>query len=800
MDKLRSIVLAIRALGIKNVLWTLVASLYRDWWNLRYWQGWRKKPVYHTGTIVTTRFSERGGRFGFGEGSLDVTFLQEDIVRITWQPGTPPIPYALAQVDWPMVRVDTESLDDGWVLKSSEVSVHVHQNGDIDFLDPKGRILRSEAAPMRIGEAWEQRSWMRPDERVYGLGERAAPLNRRGRKYRMWNREVGGIYGANDDPLYVSIPVYLGIHMDGSYLIFYENSSRGEFAFVADSYATFRFESGMLRYYFCPGPVQRAFKNYLRLTGEPPLPPKWALGYHQSRWGYKSEQDIREVIEGFRNHRLPLSAIHLDIDYMDGYRVFTIDRTRFPNLVELTEELRQDNIRVVAILDPGIKVDSAYSVYNEGVEDGMVLTLPNNKPVRARVWPGWCVFPDFTSEKTREWWARQYVSLLNEGISGIWHDMNEPATFAAWGEPTLPYATRYAMDGRGGNHIEGNNLYGLLMNRAGFDALQRFRPNRRPWILSRSGWAGMQRFAWNWTGDVETSWEALRQTLLVMLGLSLSGIPFTGSDIGGFTGDPDAELFLRWFELATFTPFFRGHSAIGTQRREPWVYGEEATNIVREYLNLRYALMPYIYTAAWQVHHDAVPMMRPLFWLDEKDENLLAIEDEYLFGDALLLAPVLEQGASARSVYLPSGSWYSYWDDQWYEGNKTYRIEAPLGRLPLFVRAGSVLPVEEDNQLVLHLYAPSTDTEEANISLLYSDAGDGYRESRLDRFTVFWEKSDLVVDMQHQGQYRMPYEKMVLKLHGLTAESAQVALSHRPVTENVIELPALQSLKIFVKK
>ncbi|UCF62586.1 MAG: alpha-glucosidase, partial [Anaerolineaceae bacterium] len=409
-------------------------------------------------------------------------------------------------------------------------------------------------------------------------------------------------------------------------------------------------------------------ERYTELTGRPVLPPRWAFGYHQSRWGYKSEGMIRELVAGFLEHALPISAIHLDIDYMKGYRVFTVDSERFPDLAGFTHELESQGIKIVTILDCGVKSDPQYSVYNEGLAEDVFCKGPDAEVLYGPVWPGWCAFPDFTQPKTRSWWGSYYGRLLELGVAGIWHDMNEPAVFSAWGDYTLPQSTQHDLEGRGGDHREAHNLYGLLMNRSGYEALRELRPDRRPWIVTRSGWAGIQRYAWHWTGDTESSWRSLRMTVSMILNLGLSGVPFVGPDIGGFSGSPSAELFTRWFQLATFLPFFRTHSAVFTPPREPWVFGEPYLTIIRDFLGLRYKLLPYFYTLAWQSHQYGHPMVRPLFWHDVEDPNLWGIDDAFLLGKNLLVAPILEESASSRHLVLPKGNWFNFWDDTILQG------------------------------------------------------------------------------------------------------------------------------------
>ena len=338
---------------------------------------------------------------------------------------------------------------------------------------------------MRVGERWTATVELEPDDQVHGLGERAAPLNLRPGTYGLWNTEQSGSYGPEADPLYITIPVHLVVGPGRGHLGFWENTHDGTVRIGETLSATF--EGGALRTYVAPGPPDRALEQFHELTGRPALPPKWALGYHQCRWGYKTDADIREVLAGFREHDLPLSAIHFDIDYMDRYRVFTVDEEAFPDLARLTADLDAEGVKAVTIIDPGVAKADDFPLYREGREKGHFLKLPDGREVNAVVWPGLVGFPDFSDPAVREWWADQYPALLDRGVAGIWHDMCEPAVFAAGVDASLPLATRHHLDGQGGDHVEGRNLYGQGMAQAGHDALRRHRPDRRPWLLTRSG-------------------------------------------------------------------------------------------------------------------------------------------------------------------------------------------------------------------------------------------------------------------------------------------------------------------------
>jgi alpha-glucosidase len=671
------------------------------------------------------------------------------------------------------------------------LSIRVGPLGNLEYLTPDGGLLRSESPPTRQGESWSHQAALAIDEHLYGLGHQTSGLDLRGGNYRMWNTDPGGSYSPGDGPVYKPIPVYFSLHARGSYLIFYENYYPGRIYFDpagSEGIAEAKFETGMLRTYFIPGPPEAALARYTELTGRPELPPHWVLGYHQSRWGYKTEADIREVAAGFRRHDWPISAIHLDIDYMDGYRVFTVDRERFPDLASLSKSLSEpedgsDPIRLVTIIDPGVKKEVGYAIYRDGLKRGVYCMDPMGKPQTGLVWPDWSVFPDFTKPDTRRWWGEQYTCLLKMGISGFWHDMNEPTSFSAWGDMTLPLSTRHDLDGTGGDHRAGHNLYGLLMNRSAHEALRRIRPEYRPWIFTRSAWAGVQRYAWNWTGDIESTWEALRMSISSILGLSLCGLGMTGPDIGGFSGDPSAELYLRWFQMAAFLPLFRTHSAIGAARREPWAYGEPYTSILGSFLHLRYQLLPYFYTLTWKASQTGQPFIRPLWWQDPSDMDYWDADDAFLCGPDLLVAPICEPAAKTRTLRLPAGEWYSYWDDSRFLGPATITLPVKLEHIPVLVRAGSILPAATNQQLDLHIYFPRQGN---GLGLLYSDAGDGYGDWRLDEFTLERSGSQATIRRKFQGSYPFPYDRIVIHLHGARALNAW--LDGQKVPDQGIEL------------
>ena len=769
--KMVDILRTIRFTGLRNPLRAVRYAILRDLIDRR-WIAIHKRAEaasWGPGKLQAAHPIPQGARFEFERAKLEALFLDQDVLRITWDNGPLPVPYAIAPEEWPGAQTHLREMPHGWVLASDQFRLEVSGEGALRFFDVAGEMIREDLPPAFQGQAHSLRTHLPTQAHLYGLGERAAGLNLRPGRYRLWNRDPGGSYAPGADPLYICIPAYICLHPAGSYLIFFENSFEGEAIFEVQ--AEIHFSGGALRYYLIPGSPAHAISRYARLTGKPPLPPRWALGFHQSRWSYADETQVQEILCRSDELGLPLSAIHLDIDYMDAFRVFTVNRRRFPNLRVLAEEAASHGVRLVTILDPGVKVDRGYRLYREGLQRDAFCRLPDGRPARAVVWPGWSLFPDFSAPQVRAWWASQYRGLLRQGIAGIWHDMNEPSSFTAWGEPTLPLSTQHALEGQGGDHTQAHNLYGLLMNRAGFEALRAARPDRRPFLLSRSGWAGAQRYAWFWTGDIESSWDALKLSLTTMLGMSLSGLPFVGTDIGGFSGNPSPELMVRWFQMAALTPFFRVHSARGTTRRELWTFEQPWREALRKALELRYGLMPYLYTLAWQASHQGLPLMRPLFWADPANETLWEIENEFLLGENLLVAPCLQPGQKQRSVHLPAGTWIDFWDGEAHEGPGAITLDTPLNRVPMLVRSGVILPMEQNGLLALHVFAvPDT----SGTSLLYSDAGDGYGPWRLDRFSLSSSDEGLVLDWETEGEFSFPQEEVEIAFHGSPPHEALV--------------------------
>ncbi|HTT69027.1 MAG TPA: TIM-barrel domain-containing protein [Gemmatimonadales bacterium] len=632
----------------------------------------------------------------------------------------------------------------------------------------------------------------------FGIGEEPFPLDRTGQILTMWNTDAG-YHAGQTTPIYSSIPFYIAVNAGRAYGVFYDDSYKSEFDFGARlrSHVGFTADGGELRFYVFPGPaVESVLAEYTRLTGRTPLPPEWALGFQQSRWGYVPDSELYRITHEFRSRGIPCDVLYLDIDYMDGYRLFTWSPQRFPDPRRMLADLRREGMKVTTIVDVGVKVDSAYDVYRQLLASGDYVTWPDGSPYVGDVWPGKTIFPDFSRQATRTWWGEMDNRLWSAGIAGIWNDMNEPANFFGG---TLPDVTLFGKGEHEGSHLEYHNLYGLLEARATYEGWRRLQPDHRPFIVTRAGFSGLQRYTSIWTGDNSADWEHLQLAVGMTLGLGISGVPFAGADIGGFAGSPSAELFSRFLEAATFFPFYRTHNEFSAPAREPWAFGPVHTAANREMIRLRYRLLPQLYTAFYQHGRDGRPVARPLVWEFQGDTAVYGINDEFTFGDHLLVAPVTREGQDTRPVYLPAGRWFRYPFDSVYDGGHAYAVSAPrvdpwarddsnfVKSVPLFVQAGAVIPMQAVEQYVgerhmdtleLHVWDGGSGTSE-----LYEDAGEGfaYRQGafRLSRFQTTADGPTLRLAIAQTGSYAGAASSFEVVVHGLAAAPKSVTVDGR---------------------
>ncbi|MFF9208111.1 MULTISPECIES: glycoside hydrolase family 31 protein [unclassified Streptomyces] len=671
--------------------------------------------------------------------------------------------------------------DGGWRVVAERVTVAVSRHGAVEIRTPGGVTLRRELPPRWWEPAdggpgrWTVRSEVAPDARFFGLGGRAGGPRLRDGAYRLWNTDPGHAFSPGDDPLYITMPVQMVVADAGTHLLFHDNSWDGTVTLREGEEGAgsghdrpgtceLRMQGGPLRCWVMVGTPARVLLAWASLTGAPALPPAWALGHQHARWGFGSEEEVRRIVAGYRRRGLPLDAVHLDIDHYDAHQVFTVDRERFPALPRLAEELRRDGIRLVSIVDPAVKAVPGNAVYDDGAALDAFVRDSSGRLVEGVVWPGDAVFPDFTHARVRKWWGGLYAERLAQGFSGFWHDMNEPTSFTAFGESTLPRSARHCLEGRGGDHREAHNVYGLCMTRAAYEGLRELSPRERPFLFSRSGWAGMQRYGGTWSGDVATGWPGLRASLSLVIGLGLCGVPYSGPDIGGFDGSPSPELFLRWFQLGAYLPLFRTHASKDAGRREPWEFGADVLAHARVALGERRRLLPYFMTLAHLARRTGAPYVRPLWWGAPEDRALRAGEDAFLLGDCLLVAPVLEPGAVQRTVRLPRGRWYDTATGRTYDGPGQVLLDAPLSRIPVLARAGAVMAVRgDDGGRALEVWAPAPGR--TGGGLVVADPGEGGEEPEIERYVTRWEGSRLVVGLEGPDGLREP--SLPVRVRGL---------------------------------
>ncbi len=718
-------------------------------------------------------------------GYIKVTAIAPAIVcvRFNSDHSTFPVPFSYAiqseVADWKPPALSIAKDKTALRISTAALTVQVHHaDGLIDFLDSDGNPVNLDGGGIGWNDDWVAIDRTLPaDAPAFGVGEHAQPVNLRGKTYPVWASDPGGHYHTSTRPLYQAHPWLVSLHKNRAFGIFLDNTHLSHFD-LGDSQperAIISANGGELRYYFIFGPQLRdVLARFSQLTGTMPLPPLWALGFQQARWSYKTEAEVLQLAQEFRRRKIPCDAIHLDIHYMQNYRVFSWNKKRFPDPAEMIKILRPNGFKIVTIIDPGIKADKLNDVADDGLAKDVFVKLPDETVFKGPVWPGDCYFPDFTNPQARIWWSEQFRQLVDDGVAGFWTDMNEPAVFG-YGDATLPRTAIHDFEGKFAAHTEAHNVYGLQMARAMHDAIGTLRPNRRPFVLSRSGFSGIQRYAAVWTADIESTWEHLALSLSMVLQLGLSGVPFSGADIGGFYGTPSPELFARWMQLGAFFPLFRVHCADTFPRQEPWSFGAEVETISRNIIEQRYRLLPYFYTVLHHATVSGLPIIRPILMEFQDDPHTYALDDQFMVGSHLLVAPILTPKTDSRSVYLPAGAeWVNYRSEEKFSGGQSISVSARLSDPPpMFVRAGSIIPhwdliqhTEQASTLPtvhLHFYAGNGNSH------LYEDDGKGkeYQRGRfkLTHLICHSDDSSIRITTRTQGEYAPPYDTLTWHIH-----------------------------------
>ena len=717
--------------------------------------------------------------------------------------------YAIdSQATFETGQISVKETADSLILSTTELHCEIAKTGFTSTIrNNQGEIICADEKGFHWQRNHEQggnivlmSKYASEEEAFYGLGDKPTELNLRNKRFKNWGMDEYG-FNKNTDPLYKSIPVYYSLQGEHAYALFFDNSYEAHFDFAMErsNIVSFWAHGGEMNYYFVYGPqLMSACKDYTKLTGTPDLPPLWALGYQQCKWSYYPESEVKQITNTFRDLKIPCDAIYLDIDYMDEFRCFTWDNEKFPDPKRMVEELKQQGFKTMVIIDPGIKKEKGYSVFDEGLAKGYFCKHADGHYYQGKVWPGECYFPDFTNPEVRDWWAGLYHDLIeNIGIAGVWNDMNEPAIFEVPSK-TFNLDVMHNYDGHPASHRKAHNIYGMQMARATAAGVKKHSQGQRSLIITRSGYSGLQRYSSVWTGDNIASWEHLWLASVQAQRLAISGISFSGSDIGGFIGQPTPELMIRWIQSGIFHPFCRVHSSGDHGDQEPWVFGDQCTDIFRQFVELRYRLLPYLYTAFYQYHKEATPMLRPLIFADQTDAELINHDSQFLCGDHILVCPVLEPMLNTKpasenvteateqlqELYLPAGQWYDFWTGNAFSSNSSSnslsegtQLSVPmvLEQMPIFIKAGAVLPTfpvqqyvgEKDIQtLFLSCYFVEGESE----SFWYDDDNNSYQYQQgqyaLAHFKVNGSPQSIQIDQQRQGDYQSTIQFYQLSLIG----------------------------------
>ncbi len=648
----------------------------------------------------------------------------------------------------------------------------------IDFYNSKGEWVDGDAP--QLGVSWQGKEItsyrkLTDDEKFIGLGEKTGPLNRREQSYVNWNTDAYG-YGLMQDPLYSTMPFFIGIHTNSLFGIFYDNTYKSFFNFGGSTDGKMYFfgaNGGAMNYYFfSSSTVPGMLKDYTWLTGRMKMPPIWSLGYQQSRYSYMTQKQLLDVARKMREDSIPCDMMYCDIDYMRGYRVFTWNPETYSNPKALTDSLKAMGMHLATIIDPGIKIDSnGYEPYITGMVNHYFAHYPDGKPYIGSVWAGRSHFPDFTREEVRKWWGQNFKVLVDAGVTGFWNDMNEPS---AWGQ-NIPQLIEFGEAQNTASLKKVRNIYGLEMARGTYEGTKDLLNGNRPFVLTRAAYSGIQRYSAMWTGDNNPTDEHMLLAYRLINSMGITGQAFDGVDVGGFTGNPTPELMVRWMSLGVYTPMFRSHTAKGNTSHEPWAWGENNEVLIRNSIDTRYRLLPYLYSCFYATHQTGIPVNRTLAIDYTHNDKVYdtRFENQFLFGPSILVAPVAST-SNAEQVYLPEGNWYRFGSDKKYEGNSIIWAASPINNLPVFIKAGAIIPMQN----VIQSTADKGDGI-LNLNVWYGDAPNSFTYYEDDGNTYQYEDGKYYVRDIHfnpnekeitmddvKGNYDSKFHNVHLVLHG----------------------------------
>jgi len=735
------------------------------------------------GSVLSYQKTAHGiaGRTASVEFSVDVYSSAIIRVRVTPRDSSRHVGYALTTDSPPdFSQFSVAAADQVVTLKTSSVTAEVELRPDlrIVFKDASGAVINEDLPGTELGMTLTGRKLtvykrLQSDERFVGMGEQLGNLDRRGSVITLKNTD----YYRYDDPkipMYVSIPFFVGLHHQKAYGLFFNNSYRSVFNFGASNrrFASFSFDGGALDEFFIfDDSVRKILAHYTSLTGRMPLPPRWSLGYQQSRCSYYPESQVMFIANTFRAKRIPLDGIVLDADYLHVYQPFRINEERFPDMRRLADTLSRMNIELTASVNPGIAIDDTYAQYKSGLKEDVFLRYADGELYVADIAPNTNHFVDFSAARGRRWWIDNMKLYQELGIHGIWNDMNEPAIDGQ----AMPDNVVFDFDGQKTSALEAQNYYGMLMARAAFESAEQYGGNRRPFVLSRSGFAGIQRYAAVWSGDNQAKDEHILLGALLVNQMGLSGVPFTGPDLGGYIGDGNKDLFRRWIEVGVFAPYLRNHREQYAAANEPWAYGEEAEAIAKAYIGFRYELMPYLYSVFYEAAQTGMPVSRSLS-IDSSFEAPVydpKFQYEFLFGPGLLVNPMTSK-EQAKSTYLPAGEWYDLFTDERHDGGRVLTGEYAGHRIPIFAKASAILPMQGRVQSTRDdpgpvLYVHVFNGSERNEFVYYDDDGTtlNYRKGQFRKRVITFDPATRQLSFSRpEGNYAARFRRIQVILHG----------------------------------
>ncbi|CCU81150.1 Alpha-glucosidase [Halanaerobium saccharolyticum subsp. saccharolyticum DSM 6643] len=754
--------------------------------------------------ILNYKIEDNQIRFNFKNASLVIRFLTADIFRIIMANSKQQFNYKSTEavIDHNLSYNDFkfEENNKELIIKTEKLVIKIEKEKFfLQVFNKEGKLIHQDYSKYSLG--WKKkklRAWksFKNNERFYGLGEKTGWLDKKGRLYEMWNHDTFVPHVSDTDPLYQSIPFLISFNQNNSYGIYFDNSYRTYFDLGSEGqpYYSFWAEGGVLDYYFFNGPsLKEVISKYSKITGTMPLAPKWSLGYHQSRYSYYPQAKVAELVKKFRDKEIPCDAFHFDIHYMDQYKIYTWNEDRFPDPAAMISKMGKEGIKAVTIIDPGIKKDPEYKLYQEGMENDYFCKYLDGKVFIDKVWPGNCAFPDFTQAKVRNWWSGLQQDFVELGVKGIWNDMNEPAVFNE--EDTMDLAVMHQNDGDSGTHRRFHNLYGLLEDQATYKGLKESLDNERPFVLTRAGFAGIQRYSAVWTGDNRSFWDNLKLAMPMLMNMGMSGISFCGTDVGGFTGNSNGELLCRWTQLGAFSPFFRNHCEVRAISQEPWSFGKKYEKIIKKYIELRYKFITHLYNLFYQASKTGIPVMRPLIMEFPEDEECQNLSDQFMFGDSIMIAPVYQPDKDKRMIYLPEGKWFDFWTKEIYHGKKHIIIDAPLATMPILIKAGSIVPL---NEKLNYIGEKEIESLELNIFLsevnnsgsyeLYDDDGISYDYQNgiynITKFDYKYTDNQIIFKINSiQDNYQQEFKDYKLIFNNLTKEPLNIDVDNSKLTK-----------------